>query len=48
MGKQGLTPALVSLYAPSLLMATGAGRSAAGETRWSKGGPLLLLNCLGA
>lgn len=48
MGKQGLTPALVSLYAPSPLMATGAGHPAAGETLWSKGRPLLLLNRLGA
>ncbi len=48
MGKQGLTPALVSLYAPSLLMATGAGRPTAGETLWSKGRTLLLLNRLGA
>lgn len=31
MGKQGLAPALVSLYAPSPLMATGASRSAAGS-----------------
>ena len=45
---RGLTPALVSLYAPSLLMATGAGRSAAGEILWSKGRTLLLLNHLGA
>ncbi|KWR66881.1 hypothetical protein ATO50_12395 [Aeromonas hydrophila] len=44
MGKQGLTPALVSLYAPSPLMATSTSRSAAGETLWSKGRPLLLLN----
>ena len=48
MGKQGLAPALVSLYAPSLLMATGAGRPTAGETLWSKGRTLLLLNRLGA
>lgn len=48
MGKQGLAPALVSLYAPSPLMATGAGRSRAGETLWSKERTLLLLNRLGA
>ncbi|AGM44992.1 hypothetical protein U876_06585 [Aeromonas hydrophila NJ-35] len=48
MGKQGLAPALVSLYAPSPLMATGAGRSAAGETLLSKGRTHLLLNRLGA
>lgn len=48
MGKQGLAPALVSLYAPSPLMATGAGRPAAGETLWSKGGTHLLLDRLGA
>lgn len=49
MGKQGLAPALVSLYAPSLLMATGAGHSAAGETLLSKGRTQhLLLNHLGA
>ena len=48
MGKQGLAPALVSLYAPSPLMATGASRSAAGETPLSKGRPLLLLKRLGA
>ncbi|KHA56062.1 hypothetical protein NM74_13355 [Aeromonas hydrophila] len=40
---RGLAPALVSLYAPSPLMATGAGRSAAGETLLSKGRTLLLL-----
>ncbi|CAD7492122.1 hypothetical protein KBAD11_29490 [Aeromonas dhakensis] len=45
---RGLAPALVSLYAPSPLMATGAGHSAAGETLWSKGRPLLQLNHLGA
>lgn len=48
MGKQGLTPALVSLYAPSPLMATSTSRSAAGETLLSKGCPPLLLNRLGA
>jgi len=48
MGKQGLAPALVSLYAPSPLMATGAGHPAAGETLWSKGRTHLLLNRLGA
>ncbi len=48
MGKQGLAPALVSLYAPSPLMATGASRSAAGETLLSKVCPPLLLNRLGA
>ncbi len=48
MGKQGLAPALVSLYAPSPLMATCASRPAAGETLWSKGHTHLLLNHLGA
>ncbi|CAJ1796840.1 hypothetical protein OPFLODJI_01269 [Aeromonas hydrophila] len=48
MGKQGLAPALVSLYAPSPLMATGACHSAAGETLLSKGRAHLLLNRLGA
>ena len=48
MGKQGLAPALVSLYAPSPLMATGAGHPAAGEIQWSKGRTLLLLKRLRA